>query len=65
VVRVPDAGVCKRQLKTPRVRPGVFRAANSAPLAHVDDQPDICPAQRIEEPLERPAVDTNRRDRTH
>jgi hypothetical protein len=38
---------------------------DAPPLAHVDEQPDVGVVQRIEEALERPAVDADGRDRAH
>ena len=64
VVRVADAGFPERGFEPLRVRPGVLATANAAPLAYVDEQRDVGLAQRVEEALERPVVDADRRDGT-
>ena len=52
-------------LEALRVGPGVLAPANASALAHVDEECDVCVAQCVEEGVERPAVDADRRDRTH
>jgi hypothetical protein len=62
VVRVGDAGSFECRLEPLRVRPGVLAPAHAAALADVDDEPDVGLAERVEEALERPVVDPDRRD---
>jgi len=63
VVRVADPGLRERLLQALRIRPRVLAAANAPALADVDEQPDVRVVQRLEEALERPAVDADRRER--
>ena len=59
VVGVGDAGLGERPLQALRIGPGVLAPANTSPLAHVDEQLDAGIGERVEEALERPAVDAD------
>jgi hypothetical protein len=61
-VTVADARLGQRCLQPLRVRPGVLAAADAAALADVDDEADVVPPERLQERLERPPVDADRRD---
>jgi hypothetical protein len=59
-VAVADARLAQRRLEALRVRPGVLAAAHAAPLAHVEDDPDLGLPQGPEEAGPVKAVDADR-----
>jgi hypothetical protein len=61
VVRVGDAGLGERALEALCVRPGVLAPADASPLTYVDEESDVRAAERVEEAVDCPAVDADRR----
>src|SRR4051794_11229493 len=58
-VLVLDAGLRERILQAPGVGPRVLRPAHAAPLAHIDEAPDVALAQGGQERLGAEAVDAD------
>ena len=63
MVAVADRGIRQRGLQAQRVGPGVLAPTHAAPLANIEQQPDIGAGERSEEALKRCAVDADRRNR--
>src|SRR4051812_45259571 len=61
-MRVADTRFRERRLQALRVRPGVLAAADTPPLAHVDEESDLRLAERGEESFEAPPVDADCRN---
>ena len=65
VVTVGDAGRHHRGLEPGRIGPGVLAPADATPLTHVDQQPHVGAAQRSQERVEIPLVNTDGHDMRH
>lgn len=65
MVPIGDTGRRQSRLQTDGVRPRIFPAANATTLAHIDEDANVSRAQRLQEPVEPPPVDTDRDQTLH